>query len=73
MTFTETPTITPTPTPTVTETLTNTPTDTPTETPTTTETVDDLYWEDGNIDPTQPIIGNKTFQRNVRNSRRRSF
>ncbi len=41
--------------------------------PTPTETPDDLYWEDDIVETPQPIIGNKTFQRNVRNSRRRSF
>lgn len=66
-TSTETPTVTPTVTPSPTSTETLEPTQTASETP------DDLYWEDGGFDPIQPIIGIKTFQRNVRNSRRRSF
>lgn len=77
MTVTDTPTATPTPTFTFTETptITETPTETLEPTPTPSETPDDLYWEDGIIEPEpqEPIIGNKTFQRNVRNSRRRSF
>jgi len=70
-TFTPTPTHTFTETPTITSTITSTETLEPT--PTLSETPDDLYWEDGGFDPLQPMMGIKTFQRNVRNSRRRSF
>lgn len=79
MTVTDTPTetptstVSPTPTFTTTPTITITPTETLDPTPTPSETQDDLYWEDGIMETPEPIIGNKTFQRNVRNSRRRSF
>jgi hypothetical protein len=61
------------------------PTPTPTSTPTITE-VDSLYWESEIITPEPenknepirevprlPMVGLKTFQRNVRNSKRRNF
>lgn len=64
---------------------TPTPTPTPTSTSTTTE-VDSLYWEseittpipENNDElirdiPRLPMVGLKTFQRNVRNSKRRNF
>lgn len=70
-----TPTNTATPTPTETNYPTQTPTNTPTETayptPTPTETPDMLYQEI--MDTPRIIIGSKTTQRNVRNSRRRYF
>ncbi len=62
-----------------------TPTPTITSTPTATE-VDSLYWEseittpepENNNEPLRevprlPMVGLKTFQRNVRNSKRRNF
>jgi hypothetical protein len=62
-----------------------TPTPTITSTPTATE-VDSLYWEseiitpkpENNNEPLRevprlPLVGLKTFQRNVRNSKRRNF
>jgi hypothetical protein len=71
---TPTPTNEPTPTPTPTEEPTSTPE--PSSTPTPTPTSTQFFVNKIDIDippPKLPISGIKTFQRNVRNSRRRSF
>jgi carbohydrate-binding DOMON domain-containing protein len=54
-----------------TPTETPTPTPTPTETPTPTQTI--IIREFSDPPPRLPISGLKSFQRNVRNSRRRSI